>query len=223
MHKLFIIATFSCFVTTVNSQSIELGGGLNRNKFCSWKQEGGHASTEYHPGNGISFFLSLEDTVLKDVFVKFVLVLDDYNGTLSTTNGGQAGSSTTSADANKTILGLGFYPFNYKFLKSGFLNFGVSYSLLLQQKMDGYHSWWYLGTSSLGKDTLDNNSDKFKNKSTFSAVGRIAYKIAVTRSWYIVPQYLITFGFGKEFKNLEADTKSFRQTFALGINRSLSK
>ncbi len=223
MRKLFILATFSFFVTTVNSQSIELGGGLNRNKFYSWKHNEGHFNAEYKSGNGFSFFLSLEDTVLKDIFVKFVLVLDDYNGTLSTTNGGLGGSSTTYADVNKTIIGLGFYPFNYKFLKSGFLNFGVSYSLLLNQQMDGYNSWWYLGTSSSGIDTLDNNSDKYKNNSTFSAVARIAYKIAVTKSWYLVPQYLITFGFGNEFKNLEADTRSFRQTFALGISRSLSK
>ena len=118
MRKLFIIAAFFCFVSAVNSQSIEFGGGLNRNKFYSWgHDDGGHFNSEYHSGIGFSFFLSMEDTVLKDIFVKFVLVLDDYSGTLSTTSGGLAGSSTTDADVSKTTIGLGFYPFNYKFLK----------------------------------------------------------------------------------------------------------
>jgi len=182
----------------------------------------GHFYTKYHPGNGFSFFLSLEDTVLRDIFVKFVLVLDDYNGKLSTTNGGLAGSSTTSADVNKTTIGLGFYPFNYRFLKSGYLNFGLSCNYLLSQTMDGYNSWWYMGTSSSGIDTLDTHSNKYRNDFTFSAIGRLAYRITLSQSLFIVPQYIITFGFSKEFKNLEAQTKSFRQTFAIGISWRLS-
>ena len=222
MRILFIIAAVTFCIGKVHGQSLELGGGLNRNKYFTFSRDEGHFYTEYHPGNGFSFFLSMEDTILKDIFVKFVLMLDDYNGKLSTTSGGLAGSSTTDADVNKTSLGLGFFPFNYRFLKSGCLNFGVSYSLLLRQRMVGYHYWWYLGTSSNGNEPLENQSDNYKSDFIFSAVGRIAYKIAVSNTMYIVPQYLITFGFSKEFKNLEAETKSFRQTFAIGINRRLS-
>lgn len=220
MYKILVLAGF-CSVSSAHAQSIETGGGLNRNKFYTWKQDEGHSATEYHAGNGFSFFLSVEDTVLRDVFVKFSLVLDKYYGALSTTAGGQAGSSETYADVSKTTLGLAFYPFNYKFLKSAFINVGLSYSLLLNQEMEGYHSWWYLGTSSSGYDSLDSISDKYKNISVFSAIARIAYKIPVTDSWQIVPQYTMTFGFSKEFINLEADTKAFRHTFALGISRSL--
>jgi len=222
MYKLFILIAFSCLFNKVEGQDLEFGGGINRNKFYSWEKDEGHFYTEYHPGNGFSIFLSWEDTVLRDIFVKFVLILDNYNGKLSTTNGGLGGSSTTYADVNKTTMGLGFFPFNYKFLKSGWLNFGVSYNLLLNQKMEGYHTWWYLGIGTVGNDTLNSHSNKYKNDFTFSIVSRIAYKINITNSLHVVPQYLFNIGLSKEFNNLEAKTKSIRQTFAIGINWGLS-
>jgi len=221
MRKLFILIALSCLLNKVDGQDLEFGAGLNRNKFYSWEKDEGHFYTEYHPGNGFSFFLSWEDTVLRDIFVKFVLILDDYTGKLSITNGGRGGSTTTYADVKKTTLGLGFFPFNYRFLKSGWLNFGVSYNLLLNQKMDGYHTWWYSGIG--GNDTLNGHSNKYKNDFTFSIVGRIAYKINLTNSLHLVPQYFINIGLSKEFNNLQPKTKAIRQTFAIGINRGLSK
>jgi len=222
MDKFYLTVLLCLNIHLLAGQSVEFGGGVNRNSFFDLQKEDGHFRTEYDAGIGHAMFFSLEDSLFNDLFVKAIFSLDNYNGSLAVTNGGLGTSGATYAEVSKTTLGVSFFPFNRRFLRSGWLNFGINCNLLLDQKMIGYRNWSQLGNIG-GNELLDINSNKYENKFTFSITGRVAYKIDISNALQMVPQYIFNLGLSQEFRNLQSKTKSLRQTVAIGILLNLSK
>ena len=72
-----------------------------------------------------------------------------------------------------------------------------------------------------GIDTLENNSTHYVNDFTFGLTARAAYDIRIAKSWFIVPQLFLYIGLSNDFRNIEAEVKSFRQTIAVGVKKQL--
>ncbi len=211
------------FFAFAKGQSIELGGGVNRNSFYNFGSDDGHFRTDFDPGNGYSVFLSWDDTIFTDYYAKLLLTLDNYNGTIFTKSGSLGGSSKTDADVNKKTIGLTFCLLNYKIANAGCVSIGPVFNYLLSEKMSGYHSSFSVNGGGSGIDTLENNSTHYVNDFTFGLTARATYDIRIAKSWFIVPQFFLYIGLSNDFRNIEAEVKSFRQTIAVGVKKQLMK
>lgn len=225
MNKLPIIISLYFSVSNLSAQNIEIAGVLNRNNYYDFTKDELHYTTRYNVKNGFAFSLSAEDTLLKTFYAKFVLTLDHYNGSIYTTDGGLASSSTTDADVEKTVLGLDFYPLNFKICKVVWLNFGASFNYLLNAEMNGHHSWWQASPGGIisGHVLLDASADHYVKKFTPCLSVRIAPEIKIGETWSLLPQYLIRLGLSSEFRNVEANIKSLRHYLGIGIMKRLKK
>lgn len=202
-------------------QRLEFSGGINNNQFFSSQKDEGHQFTKYNNAFGYSFGVGVEEIQLDTLIsIRFDLKLDNYNGTIYTSNRGLGGQSTTYAKVNKYIIGFDIYPFNIKIFKKLIIGFGGEINYLINETASGYKSSWQMSQSST--NTLINNEDLEKNsKFNLGLLCRIGYEIRLNNNWYLVPQYMFYRGFTEEFKNLEVPTKSFRNYIKLGIIRQL--
>jgi hypothetical protein len=217
----FLIFIFLCFCfLNLNGQDIELAGGININKFYDFPKDDG-ISTHYKGDNSYTLAISCGDTLFNSFYSKFGLILDNYKGSIYTIGGALGGGSSTKADVNKTILSLNISPLNFRIDKDLRLNLGLSFNYLLKHKMIGYHTGQQLGYTGQ-YISLENNSDPYVNNFTFGLTGCIAYELKFKETWSLVPQYLINVGLKNEFRNLEANTKSLRQYFEIGILKRLN-
>lgn len=219
---LFCFLIFGSF-GIANGQSIELGGGLNRNIFYNLGSDDGYIRTEYNSGYGYSLFLNLDDTLFTNYFAKLLITFDNFNGKIYATSGGLGGSSTTNADVNEKTIGLSYFLFKWKVKKAGWVSFGPALNFLLSKKMIGYHSSFLVNGGGGGIDTLGKKSTHYINDITFGLTARAAYDIRISNSWFIVPQIFIYIGLSNDFQNIEAEVNSFRQTIAIGIKKQFIK
>ncbi len=94
------------------SQSIEVVGGLNKNVFFDYWDGEARFNSSYTSELGFVGRIGL-DIKLDWLKTRFTLSFDKYSGKLIASDGGQAGSHTTIADIDKSIISFGFFPINF--------------------------------------------------------------------------------------------------------------
>jgi hypothetical protein len=211
---------FFLIISNSLGQTVEFSGGANRNKFFDLERQDGHFITEYNPDFGYSFGISISDFKIDTLRMRISLLIDNYKGNFYTTNGGLGGAYETEAEVNKTTMGIGLYPLNISIRNNFHISLGGEFSLKLFDQTSGHKSSWRMGAPSTYMK-IENDSVKINKNLFFGISGRISYDIRIKENWYIGPQYKFYFGLTDEFENTEAEIKSMRHNFLIGIIRKL--
>src|SRR5688572_30144405 len=118
--RLALFQIFFLFAATASyGQKIGFSGGVNKNNYFDFiKEEDGHFESDYHPGNGYSFAISIADIKIDSFMpLRLALLFDHYKGSFYTGDGGLSYGEFTRANVVKTTIGLGIYPLNFSVLK----------------------------------------------------------------------------------------------------------
>ena len=221
--KYFILKLLFVFLGfQSHAQKLEFSGGVNRNNYFDGNKDQHHFESEYHPGYGYSFGIGISEIKKGSSPPRFALRLDRSTGKIYTHKGSLASGYTTEAEVAKTTLGLGFYPFNFKVLKRIQFSIGMDLSFRISDKTSGYKKWWE-GSQIVrgGYMTIDNDSMSINNNVFFGISGRVGYLFNINEKWGLLPYYRFYMGVTDEFKNTEAEIKSMRHSFEIGIVRNL--
>jgi len=214
---IFFFSNFNLF-----AQNIEVAGGLNKNDFYDHNEaDDPNLDSKYNSAIGYSVGISFEHTY-DSLPLKYTLKIDNYKGKLQTSFGGHGGASSTNADVNKLSIALDIYLINIRLLRNIRLNIGGSLSYLLHDNTTGDQSWISYSPNFpyvySGKDSIVEI-----NKFNFGLITRVAYEIKIKDDLYLIPQYLFYYGLTNEFQNIEADTKSYRHYFEIGLIKKINK
>lgn len=209
---------FAFFTFSAAAQSISLIGGVNHNRFFDLEYDGGHSSSSYDSGQGISMQLAMDDIALEWLPLRFTLGYDSYAGDLVVRSGGQGGSYTTEATVNKSILSLGVYPLNLKFWNSLRLNVGFEFGWLLNEYFEGEQYGWVMNSDRY-RYTIQDKYAQFSASKNYGIKSRIAYDIPLSESWFLSPQYAFYYGLSAEFEQFPTGTRSMRHSILIGISK----
>jgi len=215
--KTFIFFSFLILnISTIFGQNIGFSGAYCANHYYDFKKNDGHFITEYKNGSGYSLNINLDSIILgKDQF-RFSLHFLKYDGSIMTRDGGLAGGVSTKADITKYILGLTIFPININVWKELVINMGGDLNYLIYTNASGIKTEWGLGNPTKIENLEDRTIDIY-NEFNLGIVTRIGYNIKVYKHWYLVPEYNFYFGLTNEFNKVEANVKSVRQYFTLGL------
>ena len=203
---------------TAFSQDIEFIGGVNKNDFFDFQDEG-QFSSSYNSGYGYAIRFGIENIIVDSVPFRFTLGFDKYGGELTTSDGGLGSRYTTDARIDKSVFSLGIFPLNFKIINRIDLNFGFEFSMLISEKYSGTSSGWIMGQP--WSYELNEEYESFSSKTNFGLRGRIAYDFNLTDKLAISPQYSYYFGLSNEFDVFPKATKSMRHYFSIGIQRKI--
>ncbi|MBK9735886.1 MAG: hypothetical protein IPO92_13395 [Saprospiraceae bacterium] len=201
------------------SQNPDFFIGPNINLFHDYHKQEGHYLSSYFSGEGFTAGLGL-DIVKKDrIKLRITLQFDHYQGKLDITNGGLSYYDKISGKANKSIISLSLYTFNFRILKKMYVNFGMVFSGLIDESFIGTHTKWSMNNPNT-TDTLPGN--KYSPKFNIGCQGRLAYDFELTNSIIISPQYMYYYGISNEFTKNLLDAKSMRHYFCIGFKKKFN-
>ncbi len=209
-------------ISGLKAQDLLVFGGLNNNRFCDYKRDNNQFSTFYSSLKGTNFGIGLDNVKIAKHNFLFTLRASAYNGYVYTTTRQVEAVTTTGIELNKSIIGLGIYPFNFKILDNHLdFSFGVESNVLLKTNLKGYRTT----VSTIDKPTIntiiDNSSKGMVNQFGMCLSGRLAYRLKIKNDLYLVPQYTFYCGLTNELKNIEANTKSYRHLIEIGLMKNI--
>ena len=217
-YLLFLGSSF----TNLKGQSVGLFGGINRSSYYDFNQNdyGGHNRTSFYGAYGYSLGICIKDILIDSVPYRFDLSLNNYNGKINSTSGGMGGSTTTDAQINKCVIGIGIYPVNIKFHKKLKIGIGCALNYLLNDKTTTFRSYWGISTATNGIVVGNNTTTKVNPKMDFGICCHLSYDISILNNFYVVPQYQFYKGF-MGVKNIQSSIGSFHQYIAVGLIKRL--
>ena len=209
-------------MANLKAQDLLVFGGLNNNRFCDYKRDNSQFSTFYSSLKGANFGIGLDNVKIAKHTFLFTLRASAYNGYVYTTARQADAVTTTGIELNKSIVGLGIYPFNFKILDNHLdFSFGVESNVLLKTNLKGYRNT----VSTVDKPTIstiiDTSAKSMVNKFGMGLSGRLAYRLKIKNDLYLVPQYTFYCGLTNELKNIEANTKSYRHLIEIGLMKNI--
>lgn len=219
MRILLIVLIFTSSLTLF-SQNFEIIGGINKNSFYDLKQDDGHYRTSYNSDYGYNFRIGIENIKIDWLTLRFTLSYDKYGGDLEASDGGLGFGYTTKAFVDKSIIALGVFPINLKFIDRIDLNFGIEFAGMTCESFSGTINGWQMDDPSYSYN-LDDRYNSYSSKTYFGLCGRLAYDFKITDKLIISPQYLYYLGLSKEFDEFPEQTKSMRHYFCIGLKRKL--
>jgi hypothetical protein len=212
--------------TDSSSQELGFYGGVNHNRYHDLDK---YIISEYKSGNGFIAGLTLDriraiDNIRKDTFlVKFDLHYISYEGDVYLLSGGQSGSNTLSMHSRKNVLGLSFYPVNFRIYKGLTFSAGTVFLFLIKQELNGYRSNWSWSSNppyiNGSYDTLRRNEPVYNKLFNFGISLNLLYKINISERFLLIPSYGFYQGLTNEFKSAKTYVFSQRHTFQLGAAR----
>jgi hypothetical protein len=205
---------------TVQSQNIEIVGGLHKNRFFDTEKNEGHFKSSYISGGGYGIGFGIDSVKMDRLTLRFTVGYSHYKGEIIVSDGGLGKGYGVNTFVDKSILSLGAFPINFKIIKRIDLNFGFELSGLIGEKVNGLREDWIWNEGGTIKD-LKQLYGIYSSKTTFGLVGRIAYDFNVTDKLAISPQYTYYFGLSSEFAHFPEMTKSMRHAFSIGLQRKL--
>lgn len=214
-------AIFTLFIIISSSilfgQSIDISGGANINYFYTTKYDYSGVS-QNKKGYGYSFGLGMQDLYIDSIPIRFNIGFDNYRGHILIYNGMAGGGTTTSATVSRYDINLSLYPLNFKMFKRKFLvNVGCEFLYLIKENTTGTQSFGH-GYTHIIKDIKELN---INNKYNFGFSCRLAYLLKISDNWFLTPQYLLSLGLTKDFRNIQSNTKSLKNLFLFGITRNI--
>jgi hypothetical protein len=125
----------------------------------------------------------------------------------------------TDADLSKSILGLAFYPLNFRLAGSINFNLGIEGGMLMKGDANGYKT--YHCTGGMGSSRRDFKNDSLGiNKGDFLGLSaRIGTEFKLSDKYNLSLRYRFSWGFTDEFRRLESQLRIFRNSIELGIVR----
>lgn len=219
MRRLLVVMLLFFSISGLFAQSLELYGGVSRNRFYDFQKDEDYFSSDYTPGWGYTFGVAYEYTGLPKLTLRFVLNFESYNGETYTTNGGLGGYASTKASVKENCIGIDIYPINIKIIENLKINIGGAFKFLVSENISGDYNW-ASGPSS-GGGSLNEESEQISSSFNFGIITLISYRIKFSEGWYIVPQYQFYWGLTNEFINGQANTKSLRNYLLVGISKDL--
>ncbi len=206
------------------SQTLELSGGYLLNHMFDYEDDYyTHWRSDYTNGGGYGLVLALEDVSAGRARMRFSLAFEHFDGELSAYNSGLGSGSGKTAEFNKSLLSVCFFPHGFTILKKFDLHIGIQISCLLNEKFTGTTSSWSIIPYTGGSSTMEEKYDHFNSAFYAGLIARLAYNIKVAESLYIFPQYSFYFGLSPEFREFPTETRSMRHFFAIGIEKRLGK
>jgi len=207
-------------VSNLFAQKIELFGGANRNIFHDYYETTPHYSSKYNSDYGFSAGFGLDSIKIDWLVLRFTLQFDKYKGKFEVSESGLGGGYTTFAKVDKSVLSLGIFPINFRFLDRIDLNLGLQISRLVNESFSGTSSGWTMNQPNWSYNIQD-KYNKYSSTTYFGFQGRISYDFKISKSIWISPQYLYYFGLSNEFVEFPKNTKSMRHYFCIGIKNKL--
>lgn len=203
-------------------QDLMVFGGMNNNRFCDYRKDNSHFSTFYSSLSGSNFGIGLDNVKVAKQSFLFTLRTSSYNGYVYTTDRKPSEVITTGIEVNKSILGLGIYPLNFKMMDNQLnFSFGLETNVLLQTSLKGYRTTSFDADKASSTSIIDNSSKGMVNSFGMGLAARIAYRLKIAKNLHIMPQYTFYGGLTNELKNIEANTKAYRHTIEIGLVRSI--
>jgi hypothetical protein len=192
MRRLILLC-FLFLCTDSSSQELGFYGGVNYNRYHDLDKD---IISEYKSGNGFLAGITMDriraiDNIRKDTFlIKFDLHFISYEGDIYLLSGGQGGSNTLSMHSRKKVLGLGFYPVNFRIYKGLSISAGTVFSFLLKQELKGYRSRWSWSGNppyvSGSYDTLRKNEPVYNKLFNFGVSLNLLYKINISERLLLI-------------------------------------
>jgi len=206
----------------IKAQDLLVFGGLNNNRFCDYKRDNNQFSTFYSSLKGTNFGIGLDNVKIAKHSFLFTLRASNYNGYVYTTTRQTDAVTTTGIELNKSIIGLGIYPFNFKILDNHLdFSFGVESNVLLKTNLKGYRNTISTIDQPTINTLIDNSAKTMVNQFGMGLSGRLAYRLKIKNDLYLVPQYTFYCGLTNELKNMEANTKSYRHLIEIGLMKNI--
>ena len=204
------------------SQNMEVIGGINKNNFYNFNQQG-HFVSSYTPGLGYTLKVGIEDVKVDWLKLRFTLGYDRCSGKLEASDGGLGGGYTTIAEVDKSLISVGVFPVNFKIINRIDLNFGFDISGLISETIEGTRSEWRIDEPYGSNYDLSDIYDRYSSLLYFGLKGRLAYDLRISDKLVISPQYSYYFGLSNEFDEFPEQTKSMKHYFCIGIQKRLRK
>ena len=219
MKTLFkILILFYSF--NLNAQDLIFGGGIIINSYYSFTgNDEGYLYSEYKPGEGYSAFIGYEGVAIDSTPFDLIISFNNYKGHIYTSNGGHVGSRWTNLEAEISRIGLTFIPLRFNIGQNLKIKSGIDMSWLVFNHFKGTQGYYFLASGDI--DTLNGPQKEIVNKFSVGMTIKIQYEISLSENLYLVPQYMINLGLSNEFRNIEVNTKSFKQFFAVGLMKKL--
>lgn len=220
--RLLILLIALGTMTGIKGQDLMLYGGLNNNRFCDYKKDNSHFSTFYSSLSGTNFGLGLDNVKIAKHSFLFTLRTSTYNGYVYTNVRQPSQVTNTGIEVNKSTLGLGIYPLNFKIMDNKLdFSFGLETNVLLKTALKGYRTITYDADQASKTSVIDNSSKAMVNKFGMGLSGRLAYRLKIKEDLYLMPQYTFYCGLTNELKNIEANTKAYRHLIEIGLVKNL--
>jgi len=217
--KLFLTGYFFLVLSLGFSQSVELYGGANNNKFYNFPYDDG-ISQEYSSDSkwGYNFGIAYENLELKPLNIRLTLGFENYNGHITYTDWGHGYTATTNVEITKSVITLGFYPVNVRIKKRLKFNFGLLLARLVNEQEKGTVTGWSATEGVFTREFNESNAG-YSPVLHIGLSARFAYDIELNDIWYVSPQYSFYFGFMREFNS--APFNSMRHFVGIGLKRNL--
>lgn len=218
-HFLLVFLTIFLSVQSVFSQNLELVSGPSLGRFWSWKGDDVGFARDYgkpHAG----YFIGVECSNLRiDSVLNFKvgMQVESYEGDFYMAAGSHGFGVTDKGNIKKTILGISFYPFNLKPLKTWNISLGVQLNVLIDKELNGIKSGWSgFGSTATSYEYEWRNIDGFLKNWNVALVCQSSYAF-YRNNWILEPRINATVGVSNEIPGLIYSAYHFRVIPALGI------
>lgn len=170
-------------------------------------------SAEY--GGGMSQCYELCITGLGDfkLLPSFSLMVEHYNCNVTHRYQEYYGGYTMDIDVDKTMLGIGVYPFNFRVYKKLHFRAGSDFSFPLTDQTQvttafkfEQHAW---------NDTTDGADLSPDLIIGLSAI--VDYRFSLGKRWYFTPRYRFYYGLMPELEDIRIKVRSVRHQFGIGF------
>jgi hypothetical protein len=218
IKPILIFSFFFFLFSTLNGQNIEIAGGFCKNNFFDLNDKNDpHYNSSYISGSGFSAALSISHILFDSIPLKYSLRYYNFTGSIYTSASSLGSSGSTSVYGKFSRLNFDLFLLNFKIVNVIHLNFGISFNYLLKDRFSGFQK--YYAMNGIYKKTLINENSGLASKLCVGPVGRVAYEIALSKKYYLLPQYEFYYGLSLEFLNYEANTKSYRQFIEIALGK----
>lgn len=217
MRVLFCFLSLFFFVQT-QAQQLEFASANGKNSFYNFRREDPHNNSEYtSPGYVFSLGIAIDEIKIDSIPCpwRFEILYTHYNATFKSTTGGLGGASTVEATASKDLIGIGFYPLNFKIKELVKLNFGIQFDYLVHSRISGNESSWQMGQYSTNNE-IDPKSNDYDKTIGFGFSSRIAFQIPINARFKILPYYQFFMGFSNEFR-IRTSMKGMRNSLGVAL------
>jgi hypothetical protein len=217
--KKILFLIFSLYVGSLYSQSLELAAGVDINTFYQVGNNSYHYTSTYTMGPGFVVRGAYNISERHKIPIRLTIAYDKYQGDLSAQNSGLGGGYYLDAQIDKSVLMFGVSANVLKPTNNLNLSFGLDFSVLLAESVDGTERFWSQD-STWTRDMTESYKD-YNSSSYFGLNATISYDFHITDEISIFPQYTFYLGLSKELTKFPDFTKSIRQYFCIGIKKKI--